>query len=388
MTSPPWLLVSGDFTTWGGMDRANYELAWHLAERLGVETHVASHFVAPPLAGHPKVTWHRVAKPFGRYSLSEPLLSWRGRKLAAGLSDRGVRVVVNGGNCPWGDVNWVHYVHAAWTPRVAHVPFLPRTRLNWAARRGRAKELRALSSARLVLANSQLTHRQVSELGVPEERIRTVYYGIDPDEFRPTTPAERAAARAALGWAVERPVAVFVGALGHDRRKGFDALFAAWEELSRDATWDCDLVAVGGGVDVEHWRARAVALGLSDRIRMLGFSKEVPRLLAAADLLVSPTYYEAYGLGVHEALCRGLPALVTRSAGVAERYPAELSDLLVDDPPAAADLAARLRRWRADLAGFRARVAPLSDELRRRTWTNMAEDIVDLVQKTPRKISA
>ena len=28
---------------------------------------------------------------------------------------KGARVVVNGGNCRWGDVNWVHYVHAAWS---------------------------------------------------------------------------------------------------------------------------------------------------------------------------------------------------------------------------------------------------------------------------------
>ena len=45
MHPAPWILVSGDFTTWGGMDRANYELAWHLAEREGVETHLVSHFV-------------------------------------------------------------------------------------------------------------------------------------------------------------------------------------------------------------------------------------------------------------------------------------------------------------------------------------------------------
>ena len=24
------------------------------------------------------------------------------------------RVVVNGGNCAWPDINWVHAVHAAW----------------------------------------------------------------------------------------------------------------------------------------------------------------------------------------------------------------------------------------------------------------------------------
>ena len=46
--------------------------------------------------------------------------------------------------------------------------------------------------------------------------------------------------------------------------------------------------------------------------------EEAPAVLAACDALVSPTRYEAYGLAVHEALARGLPALVSRSAGIAD----------------------------------------------------------------------
>ena len=54
----PWVIVSGDLTTWGGMDRANYELAAYLAEE-GLSVHIVAHFVAEPLAQHPSVTWHK-----------------------------------------------------------------------------------------------------------------------------------------------------------------------------------------------------------------------------------------------------------------------------------------------------------------------------------------
>ena len=54
----------------------------------------------------------------------------------------------------------------------------------------------------------------------------------------------------------------------------------------------------------------------------------MPTVFAACDLLIHPARYEAYGLAVHEALCRGLPALVSATAGVAERYPEDLGQLL------------------------------------------------------------
>src|SRR5262245_51363851 len=57
----PYLLVSGDFTTWGGMDRANYALADYLA-RQGNEVHLVAHRVAPGLSERPNVIFHRVPK--------------------------------------------------------------------------------------------------------------------------------------------------------------------------------------------------------------------------------------------------------------------------------------------------------------------------------------
>ncbi len=65
---------------------------------------------------------------------------------------------------------------------------------------------------------------------------------------------------------------------------------------------------------------------------MVGFTNRVSDILAAADVLVSPVRYESYGLNVQEAICCGVPAIVSRAAGVAERYPTELSDLLLPDP--------------------------------------------------------
>jgi glycosyltransferase involved in cell wall biosynthesis len=293
-------------------------------------------------------------------------------------------VVVNGGNCRWGDINWVHYVHAAWTPRAA-AKAGPLRRIKGLVfdRYARRTERTCLGMARLLIANSDATRRAVIErLGVPPERVHTVYYGTDPERFRPPSPEERARARERLGWAEsdERPAVAFVGALG-DLRKGFDTLFAAWRKLVRDPGWDARLVVVGTGASLPSWRARAAEEGLGSSIAFLGFRDDVPDVLAACDLLVSPTRYEAYGLNVQEALCTGLPAIVSAGAGVAERYPESLRDLLLPDPDDAADLAARLLRWRSSALDCRAAVEALGRELRGRDWDHCAAEIVALAER-------
>ncbi len=378
-----YVLVSGDFTTWGGMDWANYELAWYLAEEIGAEVHLVSFYVAPPLVDHPRVTWHQVTKPLGMYTLADPFLARAGRRVAHQLTKRGARVVVNGGNCLWPDVNWVHAVHAAWNTRHAHAPLSFRLRAGLMKRAALRTERRSLEAARVVVTNSLSARQQVIDhIGLAPERVHTVYYGNDAERFHPFAEIEREDARQRSGWHAGRPVVVFIGALGHDRNKGFDVLFRAWEQLCSDPEWDADLVALGAGAEVELWRQRAAEKNLSERVRLMGFTKQVRDVLAAADALVSPTHYDAYGLGVQEALCCGLPAFVTRVAGVAERYPGELADLLLDDPPQAEDLVNRLRRWRADMTGYRQRVARFGELLRQRTWTDMSREIVELIAAT------
>jgi len=130
---------------------------------------------------------------------------------------------------------------------------------------------------------------------------------------------------------------------------------------------------------LDFWRKRTLAAGLGQRIRLLGYTKDVRTILAAADVVVSPTHYDAYGLSVHEALCCGLPAFVSSCAGVAERYPTDLTDLVLGDPPNVTELVSRLRKWRAGMAAYRARVARFGDRLRQRTWADMAAEIVGIL---------
>src|SRR5207245_9277073 len=191
-----YLLVSGDFTPWGGMDRANYELAWHLAHRVGAQVHLVSHYVHPQLVGHANVIWHRVAKTLNSYQLAGPVLARKGCQVARSLKGQGAHVVVNGGNCPWPDVNWVHAVHAAWDNRDAGAPVWFRLKNRWAKASARRAEAKVLGMARVVLANSQRTRQHLIEhLAIPAERVHVDYLGIDPLASQPLTAAERTGVR-------------------------------------------------------------------------------------------------------------------------------------------------------------------------------------------------
>jgi len=239
----------------------------------------------------------------------------------------------------------------------------------------------ALLRARVVIANSNRTRRDlIDRIGVSPDRIRVIYYGIDASQFQPTTHVERAVTRAELGWPVSRPVVLFIGALG-DRRKGFDTVFRAWETISRRSGTAPLLAVIGRGALLPEWKRRVAAAALDHAVQFLGFRTDVPRLVRAADALVAPTRYEAYGLGVHEALCCGLPAIVSADAGVAERYPPELQDLLLPDAEDAEDLAARIQACLTQPDTVAAAMTAFSAALRARSWDDMARDIVSAARE-------
>ncbi|HEX5870562.1 MAG TPA: glycosyltransferase [Longimicrobium sp.] len=373
----PWVMVAGDFVRTGGMDAANHALASYLA-RSGTETHLVAHRIADDLAALPGVRFHPVPRPLNSHTLGFPLLDRAGRRVAKSLAGRDPVVLANGGNCRAGNAAWLHYVHAAYAPEVAGQPVR-----RMMASASRAKALRderaVVRGARVTVSNSALTQRHaVSLLGANPDSAYFVHYGTDPERFRPPSAAERAEARRALGWMDDAPVVCFVGALG-DRRKGFDTLFDAWTRLSADGGWDARLAVVGAGGELEAWRRRAADAGMADRILFLGFQSDVRRVLWAVDALAAPTRYEAFGLAVQEALCCGLPAIVSADAGVAERIPPSMHGLLVGDPDDAAELAARLRTWRGAIDIHRDAALSLSAELRSRTWDDMARLMTTII---------
>src|SRR5215469_5902803 len=243
-----WVLVAGGFHRSGGMDAANAALAMHLAER-GSKVHLVCHLAEEDLRKHKMVEVHRVERPAGSFFLGQWLINSSGRRFARAVlsHDPSARVVVNGGNCSWPDINWVHYVHHAWRDTDISGPRLLLGKLLLDRSVALVRERRALDRAQVVIANSNRTRRDlINLLGVSAERVHTVYLGSEP-HWKTLTPERRFSAREWLNKPAERPIVAFIGSLGFDCRKGFDTLSKAWQELCGRPEWDVDLIVAGGG---------------------------------------------------------------------------------------------------------------------------------------------
>lgn len=380
--TPDWLIVAGDYHRHGGMDRANYELAWHLADRLGKRVLLVGFSVAEPLASHPLVQCRLVRRPLGSTTLG--LL--RLRRVAQPIVDQltaespTTRIVVNGGNCRGPDINWVHMVHHAFSPCDVGTPLLFRLRSRFQHWRNKRDEKQCLPAARLIIANSQKTRRDLIRLlDLDECKVKVVYLGSDPIAHASLTSEERIIGRHRLEVPDRGLVVGFIGALGLDRNKGLDVLLSAARRIA-DQRMPVLILAAGGG-NLSYWQRQAEALGLGSSVRLCGHLTDMRSFLAACDLVVSPTRHDAYGLAVHEAICCELPVIVSSRAGVSERLPESLRCCILPDPEDADDLARRILHWQAQRHSLQIEFARLAAELRRHTWADMATEFVRLAEE-------
>ena len=148
-------------------------------------------------------------------------------------------------------------------------------------------------------------------------------------------------------------------------QKGLDVLIAALPRLSgAAAAWPVTLV--GDGPERETLQRKARDLGVSDRLRCLGFRSDPERFLAEAAVFVLPSRFEGMPNALLEAMAAGLAVIVTdASPGPLEVVEPGVSGLVVpsDDPVALAAameaLASDPERCRRMGAAAKARIASL-----------------------------
>jgi glycosyltransferase involved in cell wall biosynthesis len=222
----------------------------------------------------------------------------------------------------------------------------------------RILERRVARSAAVVLgASSDLVDR-ARELGARDARLAPV--GL-PAAVRATAlPPEKT--RAEFG-TMDRPLLLAVGRL--ETHKGYGPLLdaaRAWRALEPQPV----VVIAGVGrqraelqhrIDVEHLP-----------VRLLGHRDDVPELLAAADLVLLPSRWEARALIAQQALHAGVPLVATAVGGTPELVGDAAELVPYEDVDALADAVARLLAdptRRAELAAAgRAQAAtwPTEDE--------------------------
>jgi glycosyltransferase involved in cell wall biosynthesis len=166
--------------------------------------------------------------------------------------------------------------------------------------------------------------------GWPAERAHYLPNFVDTVAAAPVT-------RASLETPDDVPLALALGRL--HKNKAFDVLLAALARVPRLHLW-----LAGEGELREALESQAASLGISDRVRFLGWREDAASLLAAADFLVCSSRQEPLGNVVIEAWAAGIPVVAAASAGPRELIQDGYSGLLVpvEDDAALATAMTRL----------------------------------------------
>ena len=153
-------------------------------------------------------------------------------------------------------------------------------------------------------------------VGYREDKMVLIPNGFDLERFCPN-PAARGAVREELGLAPDTPlVGLIARADPQKNHRGF--LEAAARVLA--ALPQVHFVFAGTGVDANNrvLMASIDRLGLRGHCHLLGRRDDVPRLMAALDLLASSSLGEAFPNVLGEAMACGVPCVVTDVGDSAE----------------------------------------------------------------------
>ncbi|MFE2916664.1 glycosyltransferase family 4 protein [Kitasatospora indigofera] len=173
----------------------------------------------------------------------------------------------------------------------------------------RLMERRVARAADLVLGASSDLVARARELGATDARLGPV--AAPP---MPPGSLDRAAARTALlGGGPDRPLVLAIGRLVP--QKAFGQLLDAARELSGLDPRPLVVIA-GEGAEGPALRDRVAAERLP--VELLGYRTDVPDLLAAADVVVVSSRWEARSLVVQEAMRAGVPVVSTAVGGIPE----------------------------------------------------------------------
>jgi glycosyltransferase involved in cell wall biosynthesis len=239
---------------------------------------------------------------------------------------------------------------AARLPTVATVQLIPEFELT----RSEFWQLRALAQGvdRHVAVSHALAAELAERFRWPATKIEVIYNAVQIERFDlPPHPGVRGQLQAGQ----DRPLVLTCARL--DEQKGHETLLKASAMLP-----EAIFVLAGSGPLQEPLERLAAELGVADRVRFLGHRRDVPELLAAADVFALPSLYEGSPLAVLEAMAARRAVVSSAIGGTDELIGDGESGLLVPpgDPQALAGALGRVladRELRDTLAnGARERV--------------------------------
>jgi glycosyltransferase involved in cell wall biosynthesis len=160
---------------------------------------------------------------------------------------------------------------------------------------------------------SEAVRTNVSDmLRLPAWQTRTLYNGVDVDEFHPISAAQRHQVRERLGLPVSAKIVVMLARLVPQKNHQL-VLESAPEILS--AVPRAHFLFVGKGPEEPRLHELAARLRIEDRVTFLGGRDDVPQILAACDISILPSLKEGFSNAILESMACGLPVVASDVGG-------------------------------------------------------------------------
>ncbi len=192
-----------------------------------------------------------------------------------------------------------------------------------------------------LIAVSGAIERKIRDEGRDTAPVRLIYNGVDLDRYD----HQEACCTLPDEYGME-PGSQIVGVVARlEPEKGHPTLLDAWPKILR-AVPDTYLLIVGEGSRRDALEAQARGLRIAHRVVFTGRRDDVPAVTAALDVAVLPSYREAQGLTILEAMALSRPVVASNVGGIPEMIEDGRTGLLVPphDADALADAIIRLLR--------------------------------------------
>jgi len=178
--------------------------------------------------------------------------------------------------------------------------------------------IRSLQHATMVITDSDSTKQDAIELvGVPAERIQTVYLAVEPRFSNEIKAEELEAFRQKQ--ALTKGFLLYLGTL--EPRKNITTIIEAYAQLRQKYAIEEKLVLAGGkGWFYDAIFEKVQKLGLESEVMFPGYVADSEQALwySAASAFVYPSLYEGFGLPVAEALSCGTPVVTSNVSSLPE----------------------------------------------------------------------
>ncbi|HEX5828692.1 MAG TPA: glycosyltransferase [Candidatus Limnocylindrales bacterium] len=204
------------------------------------------------------------------------------------------------------------------------------------------EELRRLTPEmnHLVVVSKSID-RKVVEEGRTTAPRSMIYNGVDLDRYDHQQPC--CTLREEYGMADDAAIVGVVGRL--ELEKGHPTLLEAWPLVLAEVP-NAYLMIIGEGSRLDTLHEISRQLGITHHVTFTGRRDDIPAVTASFDVAVLPSYREAQGLTILEAMALSRPVVASNVGGIPEMITHEKTGLLVPphDPPALAAAIVRLLR--------------------------------------------